>query len=353
MFVILSILVLGLLIAIHELGHFLVARGLGIRVTRFAIGFGPTLLRYQGPQVEYVLGALPLGGYVAFPEDNPENGIPKDDPDLLKNRPVRDRILVLLAGVAANFVFAYLVLILMVLIGGVPEGQFKPGILVQQLASQDNAAARAGIKSGDVIRAVGGKNLPSGEAAVGQLRQILTANAGKPVNLTIDRRGKSTSLVATPDKQGKLGISLTPNGALNRRPARDLGEVITAGTESFQRVATNTFQGFGQLLSGKAGVDQLAGPVGIVAASAEAARTDILNLFYIGALISFNLAVLNLLPLPALDGGQLVFVLIEALLGKPVPDRIQQGVTQAGLVVLLGLGLFLIFKDSVNLIRGS
>jgi membrane-associated protease RseP (regulator of RpoE activity) len=353
MFVLLSILVLGLLIVVHELGHFLVARGLGIRVSRFSIGFGPTLLRYRGPQVEYVLGALPLGGYVAFPEDDPENGIRKDDPDLLKNRPVRDRILVLLAGVTANFVLAYVLLLLMVLLGGVPEPQFKPGILVQQLASQTSAAAQAGIKAGDVIRSANGETLPAGEAAVEQLRSTLSANPGRPVTLAVERNGTPRRIVATPDREGKLGISLTPNGSVAKRPPRDIGEVFSTSAKSFQQVASGTFQGFGQLFSGKAGLDQLAGPVGIVAVSAEAARTDILNLFYVGALISFNLAVLNLLPLPALDGGQLVFVLIEALRGKPVPENLQRGITQAGLIVLLGLGLVLIFKDSLTLLGGG
>jgi len=352
MFILLSILVLGLLIVVHELGHFLVARGLGIRVTRFSIGFGPTLLRYQGPEVEYVLGALPLGGYVAFPEDDPEKGVPQDDPDLLKNRSVGHRILVLIAGVTANFLFAYLILLGMIGLGGIPEPQLRPGILVQQV-QKESPAARDGLKAGDVILAVEGRGLGEGEPAVEQLRRSIEAHPGRPLNLTVERAGQSSRIAATPGADGKLGVQLSQNGTVTRRPPRDPGEVIAATNRSFQQVANTTFSGFGQLLSGKAGLDQLAGPVGIVAVSAEAARTDILNLFYVAALISFNLAVLNLLPLPALDGGQLVFVFIEALRGKPIPERIQQGVTQAGLIVLLGLGLFLIFKDSLTLLTGG
>lgn len=117
MFVLLSILVLGLLIVVHELGHFLAARWQHIRVSRFSIGFGPVIARYQGPEVEYALRALPLGGYVGFPDDDPDSGISKDDPNLLKNRPILDRTIVLLAGVTANFVFGYLVLLALVVLG--------------------------------------------------------------------------------------------------------------------------------------------------------------------------------------------------------------------------------------------
>ncbi len=352
MFVLLAIAVLGLLIVVHELGHFFAARLQGIRVSQFSVGFGPTLLKYQGGDVEYALRALPLGGYVGFPDEDPDSKIPPDDPDLLKNRPILDRAIVLSAGVIANFVFAYVVLLLMVALGGVPDPQAKPGVFVQK-ATAAEAASKAGIKAGDVLVAIEGRPLGEGEAGIRQLQQQLAANASRPVNLTIDRSRTQRQVSVTPDAKGKIGVALTPNVSDARRPVRDVGEVFTTTNTLYSRVAGITFGGFGQLFTGKAGLNQLSGPVGIVAVTAEAAQTNFLNLFYIAALISFNLAVLNLLPLPALDGGQLAFLLIEALRGKPLPESIQQRFMQTGLVVLLGLGLVLIFKDSISLLNGG
>ncbi|MBW4696926.1 MAG: RIP metalloprotease RseP [Aphanocapsa lilacina HA4352-LM1] len=350
MFVLLSILVLGLLIVVHELGHFLAARWQHIRVSRFSIGFGPVVARYQGPEVEYALRALPLGGYVGFPDDDPDSGIPKDDPNLLKNRPILDRTIVLLAGVTANFVFGYLVLLALVVLGGVPETQVQPGALIQQVTA-GQAAERAGLEAGDVVLEAAGRPIGSGDGALAQLSRVFQANPDKPVNLVIRRGEQRRPVALTPSTQGKVGVSLSPNGTVTRRAPRDIAEVFTSSATAYGRIAVATLNGFGQLFTGRAGIDQLTGPVGIVAVTAQAAQSDWLNLFYVAALISFNLAVLNLLPLPALDGGQLVFVIAEALRGKPVPDKIQNYVNQAGMLVLLGLGILLIFRDTFNLLQ--
>lgn len=345
MFVLAAIAVLGLLIVVHELGHFLAARLQGIRVNRFSVGFGPVLLKYQGPETEYALRALPLGGYVGFPDDDPDTTIPKDDPDLLKNRPILDRAIVISAGVIANIVFSYVILLLMVAIAGVPD--IKPGVLIPSLAPQaDSPANRAGLKAGDVILAVNGKDLTDVE----QLRKTIEVSKNQSVDLTIERSTQKVQLKVTPDAKGKIGVSLTPNQNAERRPVKDIGEIFSATSAGFQRIVGLTFESFRQLFSGQAGFDQVAGPVGIVALTANAAQTDFFALFYIASLISFNLAIINILPLPALDGGQLAFLAIEALRGKPLPARFQDAVMQTGLVLLLGLGLFLIFKDSVTLL---
>ena len=150
--------------------------------------------------------------------------------------------------------------------------------------------------------------------------------------------------------QGKIGVMLAPNGELVRRRPETLVEVFSLGAQEYQRIASLTAQGFGQLITNfKENAQQVAGPVAIVAVGAQLAEDNLANLLQFGALISINLAIINILPLPALDGGQLAFLLIEGLRGKPLPTQLQDGIMQTGLVLLLGLGVFLIVRDTANL----
>src|SRR5919202_2714177 len=146
-----AIAVLAVLIVVHELGHFMAARLQGIYANRFSLGFGPILWKYQGPETEYAIRAFPLGGFVGFPDDDPDSDIPPNDPNLLRNRPVLDRAIVISAGVIANLIFAYLLLATQAGTVGI-AGFSKPGVLVPQVASQSSLVAqKAGIKPGDVI----------------------------------------------------------------------------------------------------------------------------------------------------------------------------------------------------------
>lgn len=137
-----TIAVLALLIVVHELGHFLAARLQGIHVNRFSIGFGPILWKYQGPQTEYAIRAFPLGGFVGFPDDDPDSEIPPNDPNLLRNRPIFDRAIVISAGVIANLIFAYFVFVAQFTTVGIPEKfDFQPGVVVPEVTSQTSPAA--------------------------------------------------------------------------------------------------------------------------------------------------------------------------------------------------------------------
>jgi RIP metalloprotease RseP len=151
MSVLAAIAVLAVLILVHELGHFVAARSQGILVNRFSLGFGPVIWKYQGPQTEYALRAFPLGGFVGFPDDEPDSEIPPNDPNLLRNRPILDRAIVISAGVIANLIFAYMLLVAQVSIVGIGQAS-QPGVLIQQLAPEvSSVASQAGIKPGDVI----------------------------------------------------------------------------------------------------------------------------------------------------------------------------------------------------------
>ena len=355
MSVLAAIAVLALLIAVHELGHFLAARLQGIHVNRFSLGFGPVLLKYQGEKTEYAVRAFPLGGFVGFPDDDPDSTIPPDDPDLLRNRPVFDRAIVISAGVIANLIFAYVVLVMQVGATGVPEGfNYQPGVAVPQVMTADSPAAKAGIKSGDTIIAIDGVVLPASENAIIDLKTAIERSPEQAIVLQVQRGSETLTLTATPEKSseglGRIGVQLSPNGDPVFRQANNIGEIFSLGAQRFQSIFVGTAGGFYRLITNfgeTAG--QLASPVKIVQQGAVVAEDNATNLLVFAAVVSINLAIINILPLPALDGGQLAFLLVEGLRGKPVPVHIQDGVMQSGLLLLFGLGIFLIVRDTSQL----
>ncbi|MEM6614708.1 MAG: RIP metalloprotease RseP, partial [Cyanobacteria bacterium P01_C01_bin.72] len=271
MSVLAAISVVLLLIVVHEFGHFAAARLQKIRVNRFSIGFGPTLLKYQGEETEYAIRAIPLGGYVGFPDDDPESTIPPDDPDLLRNRPVLDRAIVISAGVIANLIFAYFLLVGQAFTIGFQDINYKPGVVIPQILSQtESAAAQAGVKPGDIILKIDDVQLGDSADALENLRQEIQKSPNRPLTLTIKRGTEIVNLDVTPDVgqdgKGKIGVMLAPNGDIVRRRASGIVEGFTAGANEFQRIIQLTVQGFWQLINNfQENAQQVAGPVAIVA----------------------------------------------------------------------------------------
>ncbi|MDJ1183647.1 RIP metalloprotease RseP [Roseofilum casamattae] len=350
-----AIAVLVVLIIVHELGHFLAARLQGIHANRFSLGFGPILWKYQGSETEYAVRAIPLGGFVGFPDEDPESTIPPDDPNLLNNRPILDRAIVISAGVIANLIFAYLVLALQFGIQGIPAGiNYEPGVLVPQVLTNDSPAAVAGIRAGDLIVSIDSQPLEASETAIQVVQQTIQESPNRTVSLKVERGERVYSLQVTPqpdaDGVGRIGVQLFPNGTPSYRSPQGIGEIFVLAAEQFQDIVVRTVQGFGQLITNFGSMaGQVGGPVRIVEEGARLARSDSSSLLFFAAIISVNLAVLNILPLPALDGGQLAFLLVEGLRGKPLPSKVQENVMQTGIMLLLGLGIFLIIRDTTQL----
>ena len=353
MSVLAAIAVLAVLIFVHELGHFIAARSQGIHVNRFSLGFGPVILKYQGSETEYAVRAFPLGGFVGFPDDDPDSKFEPNDPNLLRNRPVLDRGIVISAGVIANLIFAYFLLVSQVGLVGIPQAT-QPGVLIQELAPQvSNVATVAGIKPGDVIIAADDTTFGTSLQEIEKLRDVIKNHPGEAIEFKIERGDQNINLSVVPEAKtggGSIGVGLSPNGKVERRPIDNVVEAFSVGATQFQNIISQTVKGFGQLVTNfgeTAG--QVAGPVKIVKIGADIAQNDTGSLFFFAALISINLAFINILPLPALDGGQLAFLLIESVRGKPLPTRIQEGVMQTGLVLILGLGILLLVKETTQL----
>lgn len=353
--VIQSIAVLAAVISVHEAGHFLAARLQGIHVTKFAIGFGPTLAKYQGKEVEYSLRAIPLGGYVAFPDDDPQSGFQPDDPDLLKNRGIPARALVISAGVIANIIFAYSVLFGQVLTVGLVEQEYLPGVVIPEIIAR-SAASRGGLEAGDVVLSVGGRTLDMNVGAVFDLVDTIKDNPGRTLDFEVRRQGFSDliNLKITPDLAydgaGKIGVQLSTNASLHRVKASNLGEAVTKASKEFVRLLTTVTEGLKQVFFNfSQTADKLSGPVAIVAVGAEVARSDIAGLFQFAAIVNINLAVVNMLPLPALDGGYLFLIALEALRGKKLPEGVEKGIMSSGILLLLAVGVVLMVRDTLNL----
>ena len=367
MFVFASIGILALLILFHEAGHFAAARLQGIHANRFSIGFGPVLWRYQGKETEYALRALPLGGFVGFPDEDPDCPYPPTDPDLLSNRPILDRAVVMSAGVLANLVIAYLALLLMVSTLGIPTPtQFNPGIILPDIAPGGPAEV-AGLQPGDVIvqaESIDLRQITSeGEAtaAIETLQSLVRERPEEAISFTIQPFGQDTTrtvsvVPAIPDggQNAVIGVTLAANQEVSYERPSSLWGILTASANAYERVVVVNIRGFAQLFGNfQDTAGQIAGPVGIVKIGADLARDDSASLFNFAALISINLAIINILPLPALDGGHLLFLLLEAIRGERLPKTLEERVMQTGLVLLLGLGLVLIFKDTINIVSGA
>ncbi len=327
----LAILALGFLVLIHETGHFLVARLCRMKVETFSIGFGPALLSLQGKETEYRVSLLPLGGYVRVAGMAPGDGTDETAPNSFMNKPAWQRFLVLAAGPFVNWFFAFVMLTALFTVG-MQVATRDP--IVGQVVDGTPAAA-AGLMADDRIVSIDGKPIDSWMT----MTQEIKAHAGKPMSLVVNRNGSDLTIKATPSEAGRLGIAAAT--VIERYP---FGESMSLAAGKTFEVLKNIVVSLGELFKGS-GEAQLMGPVGIVSTTAEAARMNVMALFAIMVQISLALAFMNLLPLPALDGGRILFILIAAVRRRPVDAKVEAVVHGVGMLVLLGLLLFATWGD--------
>ncbi len=346
-----SLAVLGFLIVFHESGHFLAATLQGIRVNGFSIGFGPALIKKQIKGVTYAIRALPLGGFVSFPDDDQESNIPKDDPDLLKNRPIPQRALVISAGVLANLFLAWAVLIGQASFVGLPSDP-DPGVVVISVQNNE-AAANAGLTAGDRILKIDNVELGKGQDAVQKLVKKIKSSAGKEIKIERVQENKIQLISITPSEylgEGKVGAQLQPNLTGDVYHSKNIFEIVNYSNSQFTTLLSRTIKGYQGLFTNFGETaQQLSGPVKIVEIGAQLSEQGGSGLMLFASLVSINLAVLNSLPLPLLDGGQFFLLLIEGVRGKPIPERIQLAFIQSGFLLIVGLSIVLIIRDTTQL----
>jgi regulator of sigma E protease len=355
--------VLSLVVFFHELGHFLVARWCGVRVLVFSIGFGPEIVGFNDRHgTRWKISAIPLGGFVKFFGDENAASVPDTarlagmDADERAHsfmfQPVAKRAAIVVAGPVANFLLA------IVIFAGVFMLYGKQTMSARVDSVQpESAAAEAGFKAGDIVVAIKGRPIEN----FTEMQRIVGASAGETLAVTVDRDGNQLVLKATPalkevkdnfgnvQRIGILGISrsMAPED-LKLHPVAPPQAVVLAVQETWS-VIERTLSYIGGVIAGREAANQLGGPIRIAQMSGQVASFGFVPLIQLAAVLSVSIGLLNLFPIPLLDGGHLLFYLIEGIRGRPLSERAQEVGFRIGLAIVLMLMIFATFNDIVHL----
>lgn len=333
-----ALLLLSLLVMIHELGHYLAGRALGFSILEFSIGMGPKLLKKSKNGTEFSIRAFPIGGMCRF--EGEDQGVANERS--FNAQKVWKRIIVVLSGPVMNLLFAVVCSVVTLL----AFGDFMPGI---QEITPDSPAAIAGVQVGDVIEEVDGTPVKFYFQTVDMIRAVET----KDMTLTVERNGEELVLPLRNIYNEELGRNLIGVTISQVRVQFGLGSSITRSVNYVTATLVETFRFFGRAAQGDVSSSDAAGPVAIVAIISEAVRSSGETVLRLLVLISASLGIMNLLPIPAMDGGRLTFMIIEVIRGKAIPPEKEGMVHFVGLILLFGLLILLTYNDISNLIRGQ
>jgi len=340
MSIIIAILIFSLLIIIHELGHFLTARAFGVPINEFAIGMGPKLIsKVSGKTgIRYSLRLLPIGGFVSMVGEDEES----DDVNAFNRKPAWQRLIILSAGALMNLILG-LVLMCIISVATSPIGSTT----ILRFQTDDALSQSTGLMPGDTILEINGTNV----YFANDLVYTIMREAVEPVDVTVRRNGEKTVVenVSFPSvtEQGVLfGAADFFVLACERTPGTVFRYAVSQSAWSVRMI----WESFIDLITGRYGVEQMSGPVGVTTAIGEAAKSGgIMNVLNLCALITINLGIFNLFPLPALDGGRIVFLVIEWIRGKPLKPEYEGYVHFVGIVLLMLLMVFITYKDIMRL----
>ena len=341
--ILITLLIIAVLILVHEWGHFITARKIGIPVWEFSIGFGPKIYGRKKDGVEYSLRLIPLGGYVRMAGEEPGDA---NDPNGYNNRTPLEKMGVAFAGPFMNFVLALLIFVYIYSVVGIPRVSDQP--LIGQVVA-DTPAEKGGLQAHDLVLQANNKDVRTWDEFT---VAISSTPEGQPLNLTVERNKKVINLSIIPVKNETTG---KPSIGVMSALAYDKQGIISAIKIGFQQTYELTvllLSSLGILISGGASVNDLAGPVGIYKLIGEAAQAGIVLLLSFTAFLSINLGILNLLPIPALDGSRIVFALVEAIRRKPLEPEKEGFIHWLGFLFLITLMILVTYNDIVRLIKG-
>ena len=351
--------VLTIIVFVHELGHFLVARWCGIKVLVFSVGFGPELVGFNDRYgTRWKISAIPLGGYVKFFGDENVASVPDANAVAAMNtderrvsffhQPVAARAAVVAAGPIANFLLAIAIFATIFMLYGKQETTARVDSVLP-----GSAAEAAGFQSGDLVLSIDGKPIDTFK----DMQEIVALNPDVPLTIVVERGGQKVTLRATPKltedrdnfgnvyRIGRLGLSQTNSPQdVKTRKFGPLGAIEEAAKQTWF-VVDQTFAYLGKVVVGRASTDQLGGPLRIAQMSGQAASLGFSTLMNWAGLISVSIGLLNLFPIPLLDGGHLLFYGIEAIRGRPLSERVQEFGFRIGLALIVMLMIFTVWND--------
>jgi len=346
-------LVLGGLIFIHELGHFFVARWLGVEVKTFSLGFGPRLTGFKRGATDYRLSLVPLGGYVKMLGEAPDEEVAQEKKAVsFSHQKVGRRLAIVAAGPVANFILAVFIFGLILFFYGQPSLLPQVGKVLDGYPAQE-----AGFKEGDLILALDGQEVKTWE----EMAARIAGHGPRPIKVLFKRGEETLTTTLTPilgqasdifgQTISKPMIGISPSGQTFTRQLGPASALVGGFVQTYQ-VAKLTWTSIVKLIKRQIPMSTLGGPLFIAQAAGQQAKAGAVNLLFFMGLLSVNLALLNILPIPVLDGGHLLFFSIEAVFRRPVSLRIRERAQQAGLVFILFLFATLFYNDIVRLITG-
>lgn len=335
-----ALVLLGVLVTVHEFGHYFVGRRLGFTILEFAVGMGPVLLKKTKNGIQYSLRALPIGGMCRFYGEDDDAA----DAHCFNAQKAWKRFLVIAAGPIMNLLLAVLLSIVTL----AAYGNYVPTVL--EVSGADTPAAAAGVEEGDVLYAVDGRRVTYYSSTSDAVSMIRAADGARAV-LTIERDGRRIDLTAEDLYDEEAGYNVLGVTIGATRKTYGLFEAIGESFFYLWSMVRETFTFFGSLFRGQVQSTDVAGAVGSIVYIGEAVRYGMETTLRILIVLSMSLVIFNLLPIPALDGGRLLFIAIELVRGRPVDPRKEGMVHFVGLVVLLLLMAFLVFNDIANLVR--
>lgn len=366
-YVIPFIFVMSVIVFFHELGHYLVGRWCGVTIDAFSMGFGPELYaRTDKKGTRWRIAAFPLGGYVKFHGDanaastTDEAGVaampPAERALTLAGQPLRNRAAIVAAGPIANFILAFVIFTALFMVFGRFEHAARIGGV-----EAGSAAARAGFQAGDLVKSINGEPI----ATFQDLQQATMLSTGLPMTFVVERAGGEAQLVATPEiavvDQGPLGKRRMGHlGLMSSRDAADVkfepcGPATCAawGAEQVWFIVKATGAYVGGLFAGRESADSLSGPIAVSQIAGEMAKISPWQLFSLAALFSVSVGLMNLLPIPLLDGGHLMFYALEALRGRPLSERVHQIGLRVGIAFVALLVIFTTSHDILRLVGAN
>ena len=321
-----SILILG-----HEFGHFIMAKANGVKVEEFSLGMGPKLFGIKGKETEYLIKALPIGGYVKMLGEEGESS----DERAFSNKSPKQKLSIVAAGPIMNLILAFVFLSVLSAI----NGRLVPTI---SSFSMNSPAKQAGIMVGDNIVKINDKSISSWEECI----QEISNSKGNQLRIVVDRNGKTMSFIVTPqfikdDNRFVIGIYPT-------RQKYTFLQLVRSGVDETWKMIKMIFESFGWLFTGKAKIADVGGPVSIIRLSVKTASMGISALLYFTAFLSVNLGILNIIPFPALDGGWITLLLIEIITGKKFDDNKVGIINYIGFMILMAIMVLVTIKDIIR-----
>lgn len=351
--IIIFFVVLGVIVVFHEFGHYIVARLCGVTVKTFSVGFGPKLLTKQVGPTEYCISAFPLGGYVRMMGDDPNEEIPAEDQaHAFLCQPVRKKIAIVFAGPFFNFILAVLIY------SGIFMFGYPSLTAVVGEVQEGSAAEEAGLQTGDRVIAIDGQDIILWD----EMRETVLKGEGQALFFSVDREGMQVDLNITPrkketedffgEKQTVWLIGIHPKGDSITTRFNPL-KAVTLATEETARQSVLIVVSIFKMIEGKISSDNIGGPLMIAQIVDQQASRGVRNILSFIALLSINLGLINLFPIPILDGGHLVFFTIEGILGRPLSLKKMEIAQQVGLFLLVSLMVFALYNDIIRMFVNS